>query len=73
LLLSGILLPLTLAPPIIRNIALINPLAYTVNAARLLFRGIIVDGTVLAGFIIIVVLAVLAMTWAVSSFKRAAA
>jgi ABC-2 type transport system permease protein len=73
LLLSGILLPLTLAPAIIRDIALLNPLTYTVNAARLLFRGIIVDGTVLAGFIIIGVLAALAMIWAVNSFKRAAA
>ncbi len=73
LLLSGIMLPLTLAPPIIRNIALVNPFAYTVDAARLLFRGIIVDGTVLAGFIIMGVLAVLAMLWAVNSFKRAAA
>ena len=73
LLLSGILLPLTLAPAIIRNIAFINPLAYTVNAARLLFRGIIVDGAVLAGFIIMVVLAALAIMWAVNSFKRAAA
>ena len=71
LLLSGIMLPLTLAPPIIRNIALVNPFAYTVNAARLLFRGIIADGVVLEGFIITVVLAVLAMIWAVNSFKRA--
>lgn len=73
LLLSGIMLPLTLAPPIIRNIARVNPFAYMVNAARLLFRGIIVDGTVLEGFIIMAVLAVLAMIWAVRSFQRAAA
>lgn len=73
LLLSGILLPLTLAPAIIRDIALLNPFTYIVNAARLLFRGIIVDETVLAGFIIIGVLAALAMIWAVNSFKRAAA
>ncbi len=73
LLLSGILLPLTLAPPIIRSIALVNPLTYIVDATRLLFRGIIIDGAVLTGFIIIIVLAALAMLWAVSSFKRAAA
>lgn len=69
LLLSGITLPLTLAPPIIRNIARINPFAYTVDAARLLFRGSIVNATVLEGFIIISVLAVFAMMWAVRSFR----
>ena len=34
LLLSGITLPLTLAPKIIRSIASVNPLAYEVTASR---------------------------------------
>ena len=39
LLLSGITLPLTLAPKIIRSIASINPLSYEVTASRALFPG----------------------------------
>ena len=73
LLLSGITLPLTLAPPIIQHIALVDPFAYVVNAARLLFRGVMVNGTILEGYIIMAVLALLAMIWGVRAFLRAAA
>jgi ABC-2 type transport system permease protein len=73
LLLSGITLPLTLAPPIIQHIALVDPFAYVVNAARLLFRGVIANGTILVGYIIMGVLALLAMIWGVRAFMRAAA
>jgi ABC-2 type transport system permease protein len=39
LLLSGILLPLTLAPRWLRTIAALNPLSHVVDAARALFNG----------------------------------
>lgn len=72
-LLSGITLPLTLAPPILRVIALFNPLAYAVNAARLLFNGTLIDGTVLEGFAITLVLMLLALLWGYRSFQNAVA
>ncbi len=39
MLLSGILLPLTLAPSWLRTIASINPLAHAVDATRALING----------------------------------
>ena len=73
LLLSGITLPLTLAPQWIRNIAVFNPFSHAVDAARSLFNGNFGDSTVIIGFVVIGVLAVLAMTWAARSFRNATA
>jgi ABC-2 type transport system permease protein len=73
LLLSGITLPLTLAPKIIRSIASINPLAYEVTASRALFRGNFTDPSILLGLLMLAGLAVLAFWWAMRSFRRAAA
>lgn len=73
LLLSGITLPLTLAPRIIRSIASVNPLAYEVTASRSLFRGDFADPAILLGVLTLAGLAVLAFWWAIRSFRRAAA
>ncbi len=73
LLLSGILLPLNLAPPQIRFIALINPFAYTVDAARALFIGNFGDIKVAQGFVVLLVITLLTLWWAASSFRRAIA
>jgi ABC-2 type transport system permease protein len=73
LLLSGITLPLTLAPKIIRSIASVNPLAYEVTASRSLFLGNFGDTAIIAAFALLGALAVLAFWWAVRSFRRAAA
>ncbi len=73
LLLSGITLPLTLAPKIIRSIASVNPLAYEVTASRALFRGDFTDPSILQGVLMLAGLAVLAFWWAMRSFRRAAA
>src|SRR5512146_1540345 len=62
LLLSGIMLPLSLAPEILRNIAKANPFAYAVDAARALVAGHPGDVTVVQAFVILGVLAVLALT-----------
>jgi ABC-2 type transport system permease protein len=72
-LLSGITLPLTLAPLWIRNVAALNPLAYAVDAARSLFNGALGDPTVLRGFGVLAALALLAMWWAARSFRQATA
>ncbi|MGA2975182.1 MAG: ABC transporter permease [Spirochaetia bacterium] len=73
LLLSGITLPLALAPKIIQSIASVNPLAYEVTAARSLFLGNFGDSAILVGFVLLGILAILAFWWAIRSFRRAAA
>ena len=70
-LLSGITLPLTLAPPVLRTLGYFNPIAYVVNAARMLFLGNIANATVVEGFVISGVLALLALVWATRAFQRA--
>ena len=73
LLLSGITLPLTLAPKIIRSIASVNPLAYEVTASRALFLGNFGDSAILVSLVALGALAALAFWWAMRSFRRAAA
>ena len=69
--LSGILLPLTLAPPVLRTIGLFNPFAYTVNAARHLFLGNLTDVSVVQSFGLVGGLMVLALLWGMRAFQRA--
>lgn len=73
LLLSGITLPLTLAPPVIRTIASFNPFAYVVSAARQLFNGHLIDGVVMQSFVIMTVLTLAALLWASRLFRHATA
>ncbi len=73
LLLSGITLPLSLAPKIIRSIASVNPLAYEVTASRALFQGNFADSAILVGILFLAGLAALAFVWAARSFRRGAA
>lgn len=72
-LLSGVTLPLTLAPLWIRQVAAFNPLTYAVDAARSLFNGALGDPTVPRGFGVLMVLAVLALWWAARQFRQATA
>jgi ABC-2 type transport system permease protein len=72
LLLSGIMLPLSLAPDILRKIAKGNPFAYSVDAARALVAGHFGNISVSQAFIILGVLALLALWWATSSIRKAA-
>jgi len=73
LLLSGVLLPLTLAPAWLRSIAAINPIAYAVDAARAVFNNHLGEPSVAKGVAIMAVLAVLAVLAGVRSFGRAVA
>ena len=72
LLLSGITLPLTLAPAILRNIARINPFAYAVDASRALVNGNLGDLPVWQSFAIFIVLTALSLFWATCSIRQAA-
>jgi ABC-2 type transport system permease protein len=73
LLLSGITLPLTLAPQIIRSLASVNPFAYEVTASRALFLGNFGDSAIIVSVVLLGTMAALAFWWAIRSFKRAAA
>jgi ABC-2 type transport system permease protein len=73
LLLSGVLLPLTLAPGWLRAVAAANPLSYAVDAARAVFNDHLGDASVEKGVLLTAVLAVIAVAIAVRSFGRALA
>lgn len=73
LLLSGVLLPLTLAPGWLRAIAAANPLSYAVNAGRAIFNNNLGDPNVAKGVIIMAVLALAAIVIAARQFGRAIA
>ena len=69
-LLSGIMLPLILAPIWLQNVAKINPLSYAVNASRALFAGNFQSIDIIEGFVIIALLAILMFSWSLSSLKK---
>jgi ABC-2 type transport system permease protein len=73
LLLSGVLLPMTFAPALIKTLANINPLSHAVDAARALFVGQTSDPSVLLGFGLMALLAALTFTWATRMFRTATA
>jgi ABC-2 type transport system permease protein len=72
LLLSGIMLPLSFAPDVLRTVAKFNPFAYAVDGSRALVDGHLGDVAVLQGFIIFGVLAVLGVYWVTRSIRKAA-
>ncbi len=73
LLLSGVLLPLSLAPAWLRAVAAANPLSYAVDAARALFAGHLGDPGVARGLAIVAVLAVASVVTSARAFSRVAA
>ena len=70
LLLSGILLPMTLAPAWLRTIANVNPVKHIVDALRALFHGHVVNGTVGIGLAVGAALIVVGMTFGTRTFQR---
>lgn len=70
LLLSGILLPLSLAPPWLRRVAWVNPLIHIVTAERAVFNGHFADSAVVAGLLLSAALAVLFVTLASRKFAK---
>lgn len=73
LLLSGVLLPLGLAPQWLRNIAAANPLSYAVDAARAVFNDHLGDPSVAKGVLIMAVLSIIAIFVGARAFGRAVA
>jgi len=70
MLLSGVLLPLTLAPLWMLQIAHWNPFYWATNGMRALFAGDITAFSVWLSLVILVGLAAAAMTWSVRLFAR---
>lgn len=73
LLLSGVLLPLGLAPQWLRNIAALNPLSYAVDAARAVFLAHLSDPSVVKGVVIMLVLSIISIGIGARAFGRAVA
>jgi ABC-2 type transport system permease protein len=70
LLLSGILLPMTLAPRWLLRLSQANPFSHIVDAARAAFRDDLGDGSIVVGLLCASVLAVVGLSVAVHSFQR---
>jgi ABC-2 type transport system permease protein len=71
-LLSGIILPLALAPIWLQDIAKVNPFSYAVNATRALFAGNFQSVGIIEGFVIIGILAIIVFMWGLSSLNKMA-
>jgi ABC-2 type transport system permease protein len=70
LLLSGILLPMTLAPGWLRTVSNVNPVKHIVDALRALFRGRVITGTVAVGLVVGAGLIALGMAFGTRTFQR---
>lgn len=69
-LLSGIFLPLVLAPIWLQDLAKINPFSYAVDAARALFAGNFMNVEIVEGFAIISALAIIIFLLGLRSLKK---
>jgi ABC-2 type transport system permease protein len=70
LLLSGILLPMTLAPTWLRRLAQLNPFSHVVDGARAAFRDDLGDSSLVIGLVAAAVLAVAGLAIATRTFQR---
>ena len=73
LLLSGVLLPMELAPTWLQVLAHFNPVYYSVEAARVLCAGTIWDAKVGYAFLFMVPLTVLVVAWATRAVRSVVA
>jgi len=73
LLLSGMLLPMELAPTWLQVLAHFNPAYYAVEAGRLLVAGHVGDIKVVEAYLFMVPLTVLTVWWATRAFRKAIA
>ena len=73
LLLSGIFLPMALAPDWLQFLSSINPMTHAVDAARALFNGDWGNPDILIGTAISSVVAVFAIWFGARAFNRAVA
>src|SRR3954468_5552559 len=73
LLLSGILLPMSLAPTWLQWVAAFNPFSHAVNAMRALFAGEIANATVGFGIGLMLILCAISLYFAGRAFARSQA
>jgi ABC-2 type transport system permease protein len=73
LLLSGMLLPMELAPTWLQVVAHFNPVYYIVEAGRLLVAGHVFDVKVGEAYLFMVPLTILTVWWATRAFRKAIA
>jgi ABC-2 type transport system permease protein len=73
LLLSGILLPMALAPKWLQWVAAFNPFSHAVDAMRSLFAGAIGNGTVALGVGLMLALTVISLFFAGRAFSKSQA
>lgn len=73
LLLSGVLLPMTLAPAWENVLGHFNPLYYVVNADRLLAQGNIWNGTVGLAFLVTAALTIITFWWVIRVYRKVVA
>ena len=70
LLLSGILLPMTLAPGWLRTVSNVNPVKHIVDAMRALFQGHVMSGTVGVGVLVGAALIAVGLMFGTRTFQR---
>ena len=70
LLLSGILLPMTLAPEWLRTVSDVNPVKHVVDAVRSVFLGHVATATVGWGLLATIALVVAGMAFGTRTFRR---
>jgi ABC-2 type transport system permease protein len=70
LLLSGIMLPMALAPKWLQDLSKLNPFSYAVDASRMLFAGNYGNVEILEGYVIITVFAVGMFWWSTKSLGK---
>jgi ABC-2 type transport system permease protein len=73
LLLSGIMLPMTLAPAWLRRLAQLNPFSHVVDGARAAFRNDLGDISLVTGLVAAAALAVVGLAVATRTFQRESA
>jgi ABC-2 type transport system permease protein len=69
-LLSGIMLPLALAPLWLQDLAKANPFSYAVNASRALFAGNFHNMDIIEGFVIVFLLMSVVFWWSLNSLRK---
>jgi ABC-2 type transport system permease protein len=73
MLLSGVMLPISLAPQILQNIAKVTPFSYAVDAARAMVNGHLGDQSIVIALSLSGILMVLGLLWATNVFRKATA
>jgi ABC-2 type transport system permease protein len=73
MLLSGVFLPMALAPSWLRNLSKVNPLTHSLDALRALFHGIFSSSDVAWGTFASLAMAGLLLWWGSRTFARTSA